>query len=91
MHYKRLFLQNGLVFLTIVTKDRIPILIDNIHLLRKAFQNVTKYYKFNLVAYSIQPDHLHCIIKPLNIEEYPKLVKSFKYSFTRYVCNLILS
>ena len=34
-------------------------------------------------AYSIQPYHIHCIIKPLNIKDYPKIVKSFKYSFTK--------
>ena len=30
MNYKRLFISNGLIFLTIVTNSRIPILIDNI-------------------------------------------------------------
>lgn len=74
-----------MVFLTIVTNNRIPILIDNFQLLQSAFYNIIQYYKFDLVAYSIQPEHIHCIIKPLNIEEYPKIVKSFKYSFTRNV------
>ncbi len=85
MQYKRLFIQNGLIFLTIVTNNRIPILIDNFQLLERVFNNIILYYKFELIAYSIQPDHIHCIIKPLNIEEYPKIVKSFKYSFTRNV------
>lgn len=85
MQYKRLFIQNGLIFLTIITNNRIPILIDNFQLLERAFYNTILYYKFDLVAYTIQPDHIHCIIKPLNIEEYPKIVKSFKYSFARNV------
>lgn len=85
MQYKRLFIQNGLIFLTIVTNNRIPILIDNFQLLERVFNNIILYYKFELIAYSIQPDHIHCIIKLLNIEEYPKIVKSFKYSFTRNV------
>lgn len=85
MNYKRCFVPNGLIFLTIVTNKRIPILIYNIEILKNAFLNVTKFYKFDLVAYSIQPDHLHCLIKPSDINEYPKIIKSFKYSFTRTV------
>lgn len=83
MNYKRLFIPNGLIFLTIVTNSRISILIDNIALLIQAYKNVRKYYDFELVAYSIQPEHIHCIIKPLDINTYPKIVKSFKYSFTK--------
>ena len=83
MNYRRLFIKNGLVFLTIVTNDRIPILTNNINLLNQSYNNAIKYYKFNLVAYSILPEHIHCIIKPTIIEEYSKIVKSFKYSFTK--------
>ena len=83
MNYRRLFIKNGLVFLTIVTNNRIPILISNIKRLNQAYRNVLFHYKFDLIAYSIQPDHIHCIIKPLNIEDYSKIVKSFKYSFTK--------
>ena len=83
MNYRRLFIKNGLVFLTIVTNDRIPILTNNINLLNQSYNNVIKYYKFNLVAYSILHEHIHCIIKPTIIEEYSKIIKSFKYSFTK--------
>ena len=83
MNYRRLFIENRLVFLTIVTNNRIPILITNIELLNQSYKNVVQYYKFDLIAYSIQPDHIHCIIKPFNIADYSKIVKSFKYSFTK--------
>ena len=83
MNYRRLFIENGLVFLTIVTNNRIPILITNIELLSQSYRNVVQYYKFDLIAHSIQPDHIHCIIKPFNIADYSKIVKSFKYSFTK--------
>ena len=83
MNYRRLFIKNGLVFLTIVTNNRISILISNIELLNQAHQKVLLHYKFDLIAYSIQPDHIHCIIKPLNIKDYSKIVKSFKYSVTK--------
>ena len=83
MNYRRLFIKNGLVFLTIVTNNRIPILIKNIEILNQSYKNVIQYYKFDLIAYSILPDHIHCIIKPENIENYSKIVKSLKYSFTK--------
>ena len=83
MNYRRLFIKDGLILLTIVTNNRIPILITNIELLKQSYQNILKHYKFDLIAYSIQPDHIHCIIKPLHIEDYSKIVKSFKYSFTK--------
>ena len=83
MNYRRVFIKNGLVFLTIVTNDRTPILTDNIKLLNQSYNNVIKYYKFDLIAYSILPEHIHCIIKPTIIEEYSKIVKSFKYSFNK--------
>lgn len=83
MNYRRVFVKNGVIFLTIVTNNRIPILISKIELLKDSYRNIIKYYNFDLIAYSVQPDHIHCIIKPLNIGEYPKIVKSFKYSFTR--------
>ena len=85
MNYRRLFIQNGFIFLTIVTHKRIPILIENIETLYKIVQNATKYYNFEIIAYIIMPDHIHCIIKPENINDYPKIVKSFKYGFTKNV------
>lgn len=83
MNYKRVFVKNGLIFLTIVTNNRIPVLIKNIENVKNSYKTVSEYYNFDLIAYSIQPEHIHCIIRPLNIEEYPKIIKSFKYSFTR--------
>lgn len=83
MNYKRLFIQKSFVFITIVTNDRIPILTNNINLLYKNFNNVSKFYDFKLISYVILKDHIHCIIKPTNINEYPKIIKSFKYSFTK--------
>ena len=83
MNYRRLFVPGGFVFITIVTYKRIPILIEHVRLLKQSYYNVTKYYDFRLIAYSVQPDHIHCIIKPSCIEDYPKNIKSFKYSVTK--------
>ena len=83
MNYKRFYIPNSIIFITIVTNNRIPLLIENISLIKDSFKNVSQYYDFELVAYAVLKAHLHCLIKPRNIEEYPKIVKSFKYAFTK--------
>jgi len=85
MNYRRLFIENSLIFITIVSCNRLPILIKYIDLLSKSYKNVSNLYKFELIAYSILKDHLHCIIAPKYINDYPKIIKSFKYSFTKNV------
>ena len=85
MNYRRLYLENSLVFITIVTNKRLPLLLQNVDLLYKSLFGVLKIYKFKLIAYCILPEHLHVIIKPGNIYDYPKIIKSFKYSFTKNV------
>ena len=83
MNYKRFYIPNSILFITIVTNNRTPMLIDNISLIRESFKNVSQYYDFELIAYAVLKDHLHCLIKPEDIKEYPKIIKSFKYSFTK--------
>ena len=85
MNYRRVFLQNGMVFITLVTYNRMPILTKNIDLLINSFVNTNKIYRFRLIAYVILPDHIHCILKPKNIYDYSKIIKSFKYSFSKNV------
>ena len=85
MYYRRVFLDNGLVFLTIVTQDRCPILVDNINAIKFSYISTLRIYHYRLVAYVVLPTHIHCIIKPREINDYSKIVKSFKYSFTKNV------
>lgn len=81
-NYRRVFIQNSYVFLTIVTHNRNPILIKNIELLRQAFKNIRKIYAYKIIACVILPDHLHIILSPEKIEEYPKIVSSIKHYFS---------
>ena len=61
MNYRRLFIQNVYIFITIVTNNRISILLDNVDILKESFQKFSQIYKFDLFAYSIQKDHLHAL------------------------------
>lgn len=83
MDYKRIFIENSLIFITVVTKDRKNILIDNISFLRKAFKLAKEKFKFEIIAIVINPNHFHMIIKPDKIEEYPKIIGFIKSSFTK--------
>ena len=83
-NYKRLFLAGHSYYLTIVTHRRNPILIDNIELLRDSFRESKRFYIYNIDAIVVLPDHIHMIITPKNVTDYPKIVKAVKYNFSRH-------
>lgn len=85
MNYKRLFIENTYVFLTVVTYKRKKILIDNIEILRKSFNVCIKKYNFEVFSIVVMPEHIHMILKPDNIAEYPKIVGCIKSYFTKNV------
>ena len=82
-NYKRLFLDSHSYYFTIVTHQRHYILIDNIEILRDSFRESKKYFDYKIDAIVILPDHLHMIITPKNVEEYPKIIHSIKYNFSK--------
>jgi len=85
MNYKRLFMDNTYVFLTIVTYKRKNILIENIKILRKAFEECKKKYEFDIFSIVVMPNHIHMILKPAKINEYPKIIANIKIQFTKNV------
>ena len=80
--YKRLFLDGYSYYLTMVTHKRMPLLIENIEALRESFRESKKYYRYSIDAIVILPDHLHMIITPKNVKDYPKIVRAIKYNFS---------
>ena len=83
MRYKRLFLDGYDYFITVVTYDRNPILIDNIELLRESFKHAKTKFNFEIDAIVILPDHFHMIIKVDHSEEYPKIIGVIKSHFSK--------
>ena len=81
MKYRRIFADGYSYFLTLVTHERKPILIDNIEHLRNAFKYSKKNYDYKIDAIVILPDHLHMIITPKIATEYPKIISNIKRSF----------
>lgn len=83
MNYKRLYIQNSFVFLTVVTWNRKPILIEKIDLLRTAFKNTKNNYLFEIFAIVVLPEHFHVLLRPKDVKEYPKIISSVKHYFSR--------
>lgn len=86
-NYRRLFIQNTYVFITITTNYRQQILIKNINVLRQGFKNTMNIYNFEAFATVILPEHLHLILRCEKIEEYPKIIHSIKYYFSKNIQN----
>ena len=83
-NYKRVFSDGYSYFITIVTHQRNPILIENIGLLREAFAVSKSKYSYKIEAIIILPDHIHMIITPKVAKEYPGIVKSMNYYFSKH-------
>ena len=81
MTYRRYYNFGKLVFLTIVTYKRIPILINNINLVRQSLQSVK--YKYKIIAGVILNDHIHMIIEPENMNDIPMIISFFKQNFSK--------
>ena len=83
-NYKRIFIDGYSYFITVVTHQRNPILIDNIQLLRESFEYSKILYKYKIDAIVILPEHFHMIITPNYAKEYPKIISSIKRYFSRH-------
>jgi putative transposase len=81
--YKGLFLDGHSYFLTVVTHRRIPVLIENIDLLRESFRENRRYFSYKIDAIVVLPDHFHIIITPEKSTDYPYIIKSIKYNFSK--------
>jgi len=81
--YKRYYTSGSLVFITIVTNQRIPILTHNIELFRQSIK--LSKYKFSIIAGVVLPDHVHLIIKPDILQEIPRIITSIKYYFSKRI------
>ena len=83
MNYKRVFIPNSYVHLIVVAYNRKDIFVKNIELLRNSFKNAKLYYNFEIMAICVLPDHIHMILNPNNIKEYPKIITAIKYYFSK--------
>ena len=80
---RRFFRENDIIFVTHVSNNRMPILIDNFDLLCKAIETVRIKTQFNIIAWAVLPDHFHMIVDPKK-NNLSSLMKRIKLSFSWY-------
>ena len=83
-NYKRTFVTGYDYFLTVVTHKRLPILIENIDLVRESFKISKQEYCYTIKAVVILPEHFHMIINPKNARDYPNIIKTIKQHFSKH-------
>ena len=85
MNYHRVFIQNSCVHLILVAYNRKNIFVQNIDLLKQSIINSKKYFKYKIIAICVLPEHIHLILFPENINDYPKIITSIKYYFSHNI------
>lgn len=83
-NYRRVFIKNTYVFITIITYNRKPLLVENIECLKESLLKTKEKFEFEIYAMVVLPEHIHFLLKPKSIEEYPKIISSFKYNFSKH-------
>lgn len=85
MNYRRIFIPNSYVHIVMTSYNRIPIFTNHIEILRSAFRNTLRNYKFDIIAICVLPEHIHLILNPDEIKDYPKIISSVKHYFSKNV------
>jgi putative transposase len=84
-NYRRYFLPGGTFFFTVnlLERDR-DLLVRHVALLREAVRQVRAARPFEIVAWVVMPDHLHCIwTLPPDDTDYPERWRLIKLLFSR--------
>lgn len=87
VRYRRNLVAGGTFFFTVTLTDRrSSVLVDQIALLRSAFNRVRGERPFVIDAIVVLPDHLHAILTlPPGDSDFPGRWKAIKAAFTRSV------
>ncbi len=86
MHYRRVYIEGGSYFFTVVTEKRRKLFSDdnNVQALRVAFISVMQKYPFVIDAAVVLPDHLHFIwTLPEHDSNYSTRWRLIKTEFTK--------
>ena len=58
---------------------------SNIGILRQSFIEAKNKYDFKIIAICVLKNHVHMLIKPANINEYPLIIKEIKIYFSKNI------
>ena len=89
-NYRRSFVPGGTWFFTANLSDRRShLLIDHLNALRQAVQRVKRRNPFEIDAWVILPDHMHCIwTLPAGDSDYSGRWRELKKAFTKSVSGV---
>ena len=79
---RRYFKEGNTYFLTHVTFERLPILVDNCDLLWRAIDKYKDRQPLDVIAWAILPDHWHVLLDP-KCNDVASLMKKIKLSFAQ--------
>ena len=94
MRYRRLKIEGGTYFFTVVTHNRLPIFRDApaVHLLETVIADVKTRHPFEIDAQVVLPDHLHALwTMPEGDADYSRRWRLIKEAFTRRFRKLPLA
>jgi putative transposase len=77
---RRYYTTGNYYFITTVTLDRQPILVQNIDLYHKAIDRTGRRFDLEIIAWVVLPDHLHLLLNP-KINNLSNIMKVFKQDF----------
>ena len=88
-NYRRLRVPGGCYFLTINLQDRnADLLVRHIAQLRSAIRQVRRARPFNIEAWVVLPEHMHCmIVLPQGDDGFSERVRDIKANFSRALPN----
>ena len=75
----------NIVFFTLVTNNRIPILINNMEILRKSFIYTKQKFSYEIISAVVLNDHIHIILKLQKTTDYPEIIRLIKYYFSIHI------
>jgi len=81
-NYRRFYNLHYPVFITVVTENRTPWLIDHSKVLLNAMRESRKKYSFNNIAHVILPDHFHWMFEMKETPIFSKLISFVKRDVT---------
>jgi putative transposase len=83
-NYRRLFIPGGSYFFTVNLQNRGSLLLtERIDLLRNAVRHTRRSMPFEIDAWVVLPDHMHCMWKlPSGDDDFPARWRSIKLGFS---------
>ncbi len=85
---RRYFLSGNYYFMTHVTHNRAPILVEHFDILWAAICDIKNRYPFEIIAWCILPDHVHILINP-GQTQISAVMRRIKLSFANRYRNRI--